>query len=135
MFLNGDNAAGIYATQWYVDGRPVVVTVDDYFPVGSDDKWAYVTAKSEGIIWPMVLAKAWAKLHGSYANSEGGYGGRILRKLTAGAKRPIHHHTVDLLGLKKYMKRPDYIKFYMTAGKNPHVNCGLSNWHYSVWGP
>ena len=71
MFLTGDNSAGIYATQWYVDGRPLVVTVDDYFPVDSSGNWAYVRAKDDSFIWPLVLQKAWAKLTGSYANSEG----------------------------------------------------------------
>ena len=76
--------------------------------------------EDDSFIWPLVLQKAWAKLNGSYANSEGGWDGRILRKMTAGAKRAFHHHTMDLHTLLKTMHRPDNMKLFMSAGKNPH---------------
>ena len=42
LFLNGDNAAGIYSTLWWIGGKPTVVTVDDYFPThGKGGNWAY----------------------------------------------------------------------------------------------
>jgi hypothetical protein len=54
----------------------VYVTVDDYVPVkvrkGRADRPLYASSRIAGEIWPMIFEKAWAKLLGSYAATEGG---------------------------------------------------------------
>ena len=73
------NGAGIYAMKLYMNGRPIVVHVDDFIPVKKFYKFGregyfppYAHSSVEGEIWPMIGEKIWAKLTGSYANTESG---------------------------------------------------------------
>jgi len=79
------NDAGAYTLRFYINGMEAFVTVDDYVPVvEKSGKKVPVYAKSmhEGEIWPMIMEKAWAKLIGSYAASEGGNSSTVLAHLT-----------------------------------------------------
>jgi calpain-15 len=84
--------AGIYGVTFNVDGRWTVVWVDCYFPCftsnnvhGSRPKPIYAVSKAHKEIWPMVVEKAFAKLHGSYqAIGEGGIVAAALEALTGG---------------------------------------------------
>jgi hypothetical protein len=57
--------------QFFKDGEWKVVTVDDHVPAsckpGFYERILYVSMVKGGEIWPMILEKAYAKLHGSYA--------------------------------------------------------------------
>ena len=72
---------GLYGVKFYVNGKWLTVIVDDYFPcvidgIGTaEQSFRPLFASSQahegqesGVkeVWPMVLEKAWAKLHGSY---------------------------------------------------------------------
>ena len=55
---------------FFVNGKLTEVYVDDYFPCNaSNGKPLFTTSKDEGEIWPMLMEKAWAKLHKSYCLS------------------------------------------------------------------
>ena len=41
------------------------VVVDDFIPVGFDDKPIFISSKDVGEVWPCLLEKAYAKLHGN----------------------------------------------------------------------
>ena len=70
------NEAGIYAVKFWMNGRQVIVHVDDYVPVvqrrvkdanGKDVVGyypAFAESRTYGEIWPSILEKAWTKLVG-----------------------------------------------------------------------
>lgn len=62
------NACGVYAVKFFVDGRWRWVLVDDLVPVDADERpvFARVRAAATPCLWPLLLEKAAAKLHGSY---------------------------------------------------------------------
>lgn len=65
------NSAGIYLVKFFINGSETLVAVDDYLPVKPDGKPCFATCR-DGEIWVSILEKAWAKLHGTYARTEGG---------------------------------------------------------------
>ena len=65
------NSAGIYLMSLYVNGAITPIIVDDYVPVQGDNPC--FSSSKDNEMWVMLLDKAWAKLQGSYARTEGGY--------------------------------------------------------------
>ena len=57
--------------RFYLNGQETYVIVDDFLPVNSSGKAAFASCR-DGEIWVSLLEKAWAKLHGTYARTEGG---------------------------------------------------------------
>ena len=94
------DAAGCYGVTLFHKGKWNMVWVDGYFPcVVSNDphstrappKPLYAASSNRREIWPMVVEKAFAKLHGSWeAIGRGGHIGDALKALTGG-----HGRTVD----------------------------------------
>lgn len=82
---------GIYSIMLYNGKMPTVVTVDDKFLVNpASNKHAFVRLCTDPTtnsreIWPLLIEKAYAKFHGSYANIEGGLVHTALEELTNGA--------------------------------------------------
>jgi len=81
---------GIYTVMMYQGRRPVIITIDDYFPCKHRDRHAYIQIEAdkqtkEKEIWPMIIEKAYSKLYGSYKNIEGGLVDAALSDLTNGA--------------------------------------------------
>ncbi|KAL1504086.1 hypothetical protein AB1Y20_010496 [Prymnesium parvum] len=89
-------AAGIYGVTFFLRGRWRMVWVDSYFPChrvdatpdgkGAAARWQPLFASSNGDreAWLMVVEKAFAKLHGTYAALEGGAVASALALLTGG---------------------------------------------------
>ena len=65
------NAAGIYMVRFFLNGQETPVIVDEHLPCLANGKPAFATSK-DGELWVSILEKAWAKLHGTYARTEGG---------------------------------------------------------------
>ena len=88
-------AAGIFGVSFFVDGKWAMVWVDSYFPCfvsndahGSRPRPIYAVSHSHKEIWPMVVEKAFAKLHGSYeAIGRGGVVAAALEVITGGHSR------------------------------------------------
>ena len=55
---------------FFVNGIETPVIVDDYLPTRYDS-CCFTRSKDEEL-WCSLLEKGWAKLHGSYARTEGG---------------------------------------------------------------
>lgn len=76
------NTAGCYAIEMAVDGEPLVVVVDDWFPFYLDkdgvEQFCFSRNKAgelkdgEGEMWVQLIEKAWAKVCGSYEAAEMG---------------------------------------------------------------
>ena len=82
---------GIYSIMLYNGKVPTVISVDDKFFVNARTG-AHAFARlctdpttNEREIWPLLVEKAYAKFHGSYANIEGGLVHRALEELTNGS--------------------------------------------------
>jgi calpain-15 len=89
------NDAGCYALQLYVNGEPVTVVVDDYFPWHPFNKdWAFSRSNGDHEIWVMLLEKAWAKVFGSYQRIEGGQAGEALPALTGAPVTVLNHEEI-----------------------------------------
>ena len=73
-FLNlGSSNAGIYAVKFFPLGVPIHVTVDDLMPCYSSiPLLQFAKVGEDGATWPVIMEKAFAKLHGNYSRIAGG---------------------------------------------------------------
>lgn len=64
------NSQGIYCIRFNVNGKDEDVVVDDHIPcyttASNETRPAFATSANYGELWPILLEKAWAKLHGAY---------------------------------------------------------------------
>ena len=75
------NQHGIYRVKLCKNGEWVTVTVDDYFPCFPLGEPLF--SKGQGNeLWPQIIEKAYAKLHGNYFNLRGGWASEALTDLT-----------------------------------------------------
>ncbi|MCQ2818165.1 MAG: calpain family cysteine protease, partial [archaeon] len=76
------NKSAYFAVQFYIDGEPRIVVVDDYLPVkkGTNNLIYSVTSTNE--LWVPILEKAWAKVNGGYANIIAGDSSDVFPVLT-----------------------------------------------------
>ena len=77
----------------YFNRRAVTVTVDDRFLVDNSKRHAFVrlitSEDRQRQIWPLLVEKAYAKIHGNYQNIEGGSPATALEHLTNGIPSTI----------------------------------------------
>ena len=107
----------------YMNGRPIVVHVDDFIPVKESWKFGrsgyfppYAGSSVEGEIWPMIGEKIWAKLTGSYANAESGAVSWVLGHVTNDYNFQYSPHTdLDKSWEKtKEWSRREYLQYIGT---------------------
>lgn len=67
------NSAGIYCIFIYINGVKKPVIIDDQFPVQKGQNSPAFCSTYDGEIWPMLIEKAFAKLHGTFVRIEGGF--------------------------------------------------------------
>lgn len=75
---------------FYVNGVLTPVMVDDYVPVDAYNRTLGSTTKTNEL-WAILLEKAWAKLHGSYARTEAGLPAFASSHLMGTASYSLHH--------------------------------------------
>ena len=69
----GSSNAGIYAVKFYPLGVPIHVTVDDQMPCYTAiPLLQFAKVGEDGALWPVIMEKAFAKLHGNYSRIAGG---------------------------------------------------------------
>lgn len=121
---------GIYGVSFWVGGKWRMIWVDGYFPCyktrsrsGRGKKkyrllFAKPTDRKE--IWPLVVEKAFAKLHGSYEAIAGGHIADALELLTGHrAKRhniPSSMRTMDTKQWKNFKAQVQSVEFLVGAG-------------------
>jgi len=66
------NTVGLYQINFCLDGKWTPVLVDSHLPVVQDHKTAFC-ATPDHQLWPALVEKAYAKVHGSYAQLSGGF--------------------------------------------------------------
>ena len=78
---------GVLGVKFYVMGRWVSLLIDDLFPTtvqGGVVTLCGCQLSSQGEMWPAVLEKAFAKLHGSFEALDGGHSDDALNYLCGG---------------------------------------------------
>lgn len=82
---------GILTLRLFKHGAWHPVTIDTMLPCRADGAPSFICAGQHEVLWPSLLTKAMAKLHGSYAALEGGDVADALVDLTAGhvAREPL----------------------------------------------
>jgi hypothetical protein len=76
---------GCISVQFYLHGKPKVISLDDHFPCSKhrNGKLSFALAYSgENELWVSILEKAWAKVCGSYAQTIAGLPSEALATLT-----------------------------------------------------
>mmetsp|Transcript_46622 Transcript_46622/g.101291 ORF Transcript_46622/g.101291 Transcript_46622/m.101291 type:complete len:588 (+) Transcript_46622:28-1791(+) len=72
---------GLYVLRFFKNGCWVTEYVDDYIPVdGFGEPWCCQSTQFPNVVWPCVVEKAYAKLHGSWESI--GFGGDVEDALT-----------------------------------------------------
>jgi hypothetical protein len=64
--------SGSFRIEFYKDGDPETIIIDDYFPAYANGEWCFVKGGNGDELWPMVLEKAYAKMYGSFNYIEAG---------------------------------------------------------------
>lgn len=95
IHCNPDPRIGAYCVRFYKNDQEECVIVDDIFPVGRDGNWAFARNISGTELWPTIIEKAYAKLHGSYDNIQAGKVQYALQDLTGGAPEEIRLESVQ----------------------------------------
>eukprot|EP00937_MAST-01D_sp_MAST-1D-sp2_P007316 g7316.t1 len=76
---------GVYTLRLWKGGRPRYVRVDDRIPCDQTSRPLYAASAERNETWPMLLEKAYAKLHGCYQALAHGNIGYALQDMTGGA--------------------------------------------------
>jgi calpain-15 len=63
----------MYIIRLCVNGEFQNIVVDDFIPYDPYTKQPAFTKSASNKIWPVILEKAWAKIHGGYENSSSGH--------------------------------------------------------------
>ncbi|GAX81250.1 hypothetical protein CEUSTIGMA_g8682.t1 [Chlamydomonas eustigma] len=105
LIVSDDHAMqGAFTLQFYKHGCWHQVTVDNLLPClddPDDPRVAFACSSNSGELWPSLLEKAYAKVHGSYYALEGGSIGDILVDLTGGV---VTKYRLDTFEGKKLAK-------------------------------
>ena len=83
LFVECNPTWGVYGVLFFKNGGWDWVIVDDIIAVKSDNSPLYASCGSQEL-WPMILEKAYAKLHGNWDALDGGDALAALRDLTGG---------------------------------------------------
>jgi hypothetical protein len=75
---------GAFCVQFYKNGDPEMIIIDDFFPAYPNNDWSFVKGGDGSELWPMVLEKAYAKMYGNYNYIEAGKVQYALSDMTDG---------------------------------------------------
>jgi hypothetical protein len=112
------NEAGIYLCYFYVNGVYTPVVIDDFFPCHKEGGCAFAYSR-DGEIWVSLLEKAWAKLHTTYARTEGGLPCFAFSQLMGVPSESLmHSDQKDTDKFWSILKAADQRKFSMMAASH-----------------
>ena len=119
MFVTKEiNKAGIYLVRFFLNGQETPVIVDDHLPCTKQGKPAFATCR-DGELWVSLLEKAWAKLHGTYARTEGGLPCFAASHIMGVPSESYNHDTVeDPEEFFEMLKSADKRNFTMMAASH-----------------
>ena len=94
---NKINDSNIYQANVFINGKPVCIVMDDFFPIiESENKLAFAGINPDSNnIWPLIIEKAYAKANGSYEDIINGNCSDAFRFLTPAPVETINHDYED----------------------------------------
>lgn len=99
------------------------VVLDDFVPCNEKSKTAAFNHSKSGELWVILLEKAWAKIHGGYANISAGLTWEALRDLTGASAETIFiTKNSDKNLLWNTLVNSKLNKFVLTAGSDDLSN-------------
>lgn len=120
FYTKKKNAAGIYMIYFYVNGKKTGVVIDDYIPCRGGRPFATSTKTNE--LWAILLEKAWAKLHGTYARIEAGLPSFACMHLLGTPAESLWHGDFEDESAKdafwKKLQRCDAMSYMMMAASH-----------------
>eukprot|EP00759_Apiculatamorpha_spiralis_P028994 PhF_6_TR31416/c0_g1_i1/m.46055 len=93
-----DIESSVYGVLLYKNGGWEWVIVDDFVPIqnfGGVPTPLYCKSGQSTELWPMILEKAYAKMHNNWDTIDGGWPKEALGDLTGGVERSFDFKTVD----------------------------------------
>jgi len=81
----------VYKTKWFYHGREIIVSVDNMIPAKGVGQPSFAQFSSTGEVWPMIIEKAWAKLHSSYKHIETAYQMDFMSAITQAPMEFVYH--------------------------------------------
>jgi hypothetical protein len=101
LFVFSDVENGIYGVMWAKNGGWEWVIVDDWVAVSQDGRgnvWPqYACPGTAPELWPLIIEKAYAKIHYCWDSIDGGWSREALEDLTGGMG-----YTLDLKSQHRY---------------------------------
>ncbi|CDW75384.1 calpain family cysteine protease containing protein [Stylonychia lemnae] len=98
LFVNLDYAkVGMFIIRLCVNGEFQNVVVDDFIPFDPHSNQPAFTKSRNNKLWPVILEKAWAKIHGGYENSSSGHSVVSFSFLTGAPCSYIQHDDQEKL--------------------------------------
>ena len=117
----------MYTVQVFVHDEWVQVMVDDRLPCDpSTREPLYVRSCRHGELWPCLVEKALAKLHGSYAALHGGSFARALRDLTGGVPRVRPSRELGWADVEATLAADAPLAFYASSTAPPPESNALA---------
>ena len=113
--------SGAYAVKLHVNGEPVDVVVDDYFPYDTrpeKDCWLFSRDTTENEIWVQILEKAYAKVFASYEVVEGGKPYQAFLNLTGFPSDIIYHDEIEPDSIWRLIQKAARKDYPMVASVN-----------------
>eukprot|EP01004_Peranema_trichophorum_P010501 NODE_92_length_3836_cov_67.693779_g77_i0.p1 GENE.NODE_92_length_3836_cov_67.693779_g77_i0~~NODE_92_length_3836_cov_67.693779_g77_i0.p1 ORF type:complete len:1251 (+),score=148.92 NODE_92_length_3836_cov_67.693779_g77_i0:498-3755(+) len=80
---------GIFCVEFYEEGKPVYIVVDDYLPLSNEMSILFGHSSHPNELWVPILEKAYAKFVGSYEMMKGGAVHLVVVDLTGGVGEEI----------------------------------------------
>ena len=106
------NPRGKYIVKLYFNGIPRKVVVDYRIPISANGSPLCTYSKNEGELWPILVEKAFLKVHGGYSY-DGGNGGQDTYSLTGWIPELIYSETLTDKEWVKIMNAFKYV-FYLS---------------------
>jgi hypothetical protein len=93
IFLNNElSSNGVYGVNLHILGIKTTVVVDDQIPIGSNGSLLMAQiGEVNKALWPAILEKAMAKLHGTYENIISGDAAHSIEVLTGAPATGYQH--------------------------------------------
>jgi hypothetical protein len=80
-----------FRTKWLINGRLQTLVVDNAVPANWRGTF-FTQPGPNGEFWPVILAKTWAKIFGSFKAAEGGIASEVIRAMT---RAPADYIDID----------------------------------------
>jgi hypothetical protein len=128
LFVARDEECGIYGVCFFKNGSWEWVIVDDFIAVNKDRSGAvfplFCSSGQGGAVelWPLVLEKAYAKMHHNWDSIDGGWAREALVDLTGGLEDSFDLHGKDKgLSFKKFRADVDDPHTVLSCAVGEHV--------------